>query len=275
MMSLRRSSLFVSGLMALGLVLSSCAAPGPTAAGSEAFNDPLEDTNRAIFDINQSIDRTVLLPAAKTYRTVIIPPMRQAFHDFMQNLNAPVVFANDLLQGQFGLAANTLGRVLINTSMGMGGMFDFATQFGIPYHANDLGITMATWGIGEGPYLVLPVLGPSNPRDLVGQIGDGFADPGDQVASAYHRIWASMARALVSGIDERSRNIENLADIERTSLDYYATIRSLYRQRRAAQIRHEEENLPNPAPVQGNLGPSPTISYSVATAPPLHQVSAK
>ena len=138
-MSLRRSSLFVSGLMALGLVLSSCAAPDPTAAGAEAFNDPLEDTNRAIFDINQSIDRTVLLPAAKTYRTVIIPPMRQAFRDFMQNLNAPVVFANDLLQGQFGLAANTLGRVLINTSMGMGGMFDFATQFGIPYHGNDLG----------------------------------------------------------------------------------------------------------------------------------------
>jgi len=274
-MSLRRSPLFVSGLMALGLALSGCAAPGPTAAGAEAFNDPLEDTNRAIFDVNQAIDRNVLLPVAKTYRTVIIPPMRQAFHDFMQNLNAPVVFANDVLQGQFGLAANTLGRILINTSMGMGGMFDFATQFGVPYHANDLGITLATWGIDEGPYLVLPVLGPSNPRDLVGQIGDGFADPGDQVAAAYHRLWASMARALVSGIDERSRNIENLADIERTSLDYYATIRSLYRQRRAAQIRHEEDNLPNPAPVQGNLGPSPAISYSVATAPPLHQVSAK
>ncbi len=275
-MSLRRSPLFVSGLMALGLAFSGCAAPGPAVvAGGEAFNDPLEDTNRAIFDVNQVIDRNVLLPAAKTYRTVLIPPMRQAFHDFMQNLNAPVVFANDLLQGQFGLAANTLGRVLINTSMGMGGMFDFATQFGIPYHPNDLGITLATWGIDEGPYLVLPVLGPSNPRDLVGQIGDGFADPGDQVASAYHRIWASMARALVSGIDERSRNIESLADIERTSLDYYATIRSLYRQRRAAQIRHEEENLPNPAPVQSSLGTSPAMSYSVATAPRLHQVSTK
>jgi phospholipid-binding lipoprotein MlaA len=275
MMSLRRSPLFVSGLMVLGLALSGCAAPGPSAGGGESFNDPLEDTNRAIFDVNQAIDRNVLLPVAKTYRTVLIPPMRQAFHDFMQNLNAPVVFANDLLQGQFGLAANTLGRIVINTSMGMGGMFDFATQFGIPYHANDLGITFATWGIDEGPYLVLPLLGPSNPRDLVGQIGDGFADPGDQVAAAYHRLWASVARALVSGIDERSRNIENLADIERTSLDYYATIRSLYRQRRAAQIRHEEDNLPNPAPVQGNLGPSPAISYSVATAPRLHQVSVK
>ena len=209
-MLFRRSSLFVAGVVALGLAMSGCAAPAPTAAGGEAFNDPLEDTNRAIFGVNQAIDRNVLLPVAKTYRTVLIPPMRQAFHDFMQNLNAPVVFMNDMLQGQFGLAANTVGRVLINTSMGMGGMFDFATQFGIPYHSNDLGITLATWGFDEGPYLVLPVLGPSNPRDLAGQIGDGLADPGDYVASAHHRLWASMARALTSGIDERSRNIESL-----------------------------------------------------------------
>ena len=274
-MLLRRSTLFVSGLLALGLAVGGCAAPGPTAAGGEAFNDPLEDTNRAIFGVNQVIDRNVLLPAAKTYRTVLIPPMRQAFHDFMQNLNAPVVFMNDMLQGQFGLAANTVGRVLINTSMGMGGMFDFATQFGIPYHSNDLGITLATWGFDEGPYLVLPVLGPSNPRDLAGQIGDGLADPGDYVASAHHRLWASMARALTSGIDERSRNIESLEDIERTSLDFYATIRSLYRQRRAAQIRHEEQNLPNPAPIGANRGTSPGISNSVATVPQQHQVSAK
>jgi phospholipid-binding lipoprotein MlaA len=273
-MSLRRSSLFIVSLVALGLA-AGCAAPGQTAASEEAFNDPLEDTNRAIFGVNQAIDRNVLVPAAKTYRTVLIPPMRQAFHDFMQNLNAPVVFANDVLQGQFGLAANTLGRIAINTTMGMGGMFDFATQFGIPYHSNDLGITLATWGIDEGPYLVLPVLGPSNPRDLIGQVGDGFADPGDQVAAAYHRIWASMARALASGLDERSRNIESLDDIERTSLDFYATIRSLYRQRRAALIRHEEQNLPNPTPIGASLGPSPATSYSVATVPRQHQVSAK
>jgi phospholipid-binding lipoprotein MlaA len=119
------------------------------------------------------------------------------------------------------------------------------------------------------------VLGPSNPRDLIGQVGDGFADPGDYVAAAHHRLWASVARALASGLDERSRNIETLEDIERTSLDFYATIRSLYRQRRAAQIRHEEQNLPNPAPVQGNLAPSPAMSYSVATVPQQHQVSAK
>jgi phospholipid-binding lipoprotein MlaA len=273
-MLLRRLPLLVSGLFALGLALSGCAAPGPTAAGGENFNDPLEDTNRTIFGINQEIDKTVILPAARAYRTVIIAPMRQAFHDFMQNLNAPVVFANDVVQGQFRLASQTFGRMAINTTMGMGGMFDFATQFGIPYHANDFGITLATWGFDEGPYLVIPVLGPSNPRDTVGMIADGFADPGDQVASAYHRMWASLARAVVSGIDERSRNIETLEDIERTSLDYYATIRSLYRQRRAAQIRHEENNLPNPSPL-GSLGPTQTLEPHVAIAPQLRQVSGK
>src|SRR3954468_8945011 len=119
-MLLRRSTVFVSGLLALGLAISGCVAPGPTAAGGEAFNDPLKDTNRAIFGVNQVIDRNVLLPAPKTYRTVLIPPMRQAFHEFMQNLNATAEFANDLLQGHFALAANSLGRALINTSMGMG-----------------------------------------------------------------------------------------------------------------------------------------------------------
>ena len=179
-----------------------------------------------------------------------------------------------MLQGQFRLASQTFGRMAVNTTMGFGGMFDFATQFGIPYHANDFGITLATWGFDEGPYLVIPVLGPSNPRDAVGMIADGFADPGDQVASAYHRIWASAARAVVSGIDERSRNIESLEDIERTSLDFYATIRSLYRQRRAAQIRHEENNLPNPSPL-GSLGPTQAFEPRIAIQPQLRQVSGK
>src|SRR5947207_12859304 len=114
-MLLRRSTLFVSGLLALGLAISGCAAPGPTAAGGEAFNDALEDTNRAIFGVNQVIDRDVRLPAAKTYRTVLIPPMRQPFHDLMQILHAAGVFANDELLRQFGLAADTHGRLMSNT----------------------------------------------------------------------------------------------------------------------------------------------------------------
>ena len=161
-------------------------------------------------------------------------------HDFLQNLNSPIIFANDVLQGRLDLAGDTLGRFVVNTTLGFGGIVDVATKVGVPYHTNDLGITFASWGIPDGPYLMLPVLGPSNPRDLAGEVGDSFGDPGNIAASHFHKVYASVARGATSGIDERSRNIESLAEIERTSLDYYATIRSLARQRRAAQIRHQK-----------------------------------
>src|SRR4029077_5019113 len=102
---------------------------------------------------------------------------------------------------------------------GFGGFFDVAAKLGIPYHTNDLGITLATWGVSSGPYLMLPVLGPSNPRDLFGDVADSFGDPGNIIASNHHLMWASIIRSTTSGIDERSRNIESLAEIERTSLD--------------------------------------------------------
>src|SRR5216684_1469313 len=239
--------LILSGLVAAGLAVSGCVAPGAPGAAQTAaaddFNDPYEDTNRGIFGFNKTVDENVLVPVAKTYRTVVPPPMRQSLHDFLQNLNGPVIFANDMLQGEVKLAGNTLARLLVNTTVGVGGMFDVATLVGIPYHSNDLGITFAVWGFAAGPYVVVPVLGPSNPRDLVGQVGDGFADPGNYVASGPHLLAAVVARTATSGIDQRSRNIETLAEIEKTALDYYATIRSLSRQRREAQIRHEQSNL--------------------------------
>jgi phospholipid-binding lipoprotein MlaA len=269
-MRIRRLPLILSGIVAAGLAVSGCVAPGApgaaqTASAAEDFNDPYEDTNRGIFGFNKAVDENVLVPAAKTYRTVLPPPVRQSIHDFLQNLDGPVIFANDLLQGEVTLAGNTLARLLLNTTIGVGGMFDVAKQIGIPYHTNDLGITFAVWGFTAGPYIVVPVLGPSNPRDLAGQVGDGFADPGNYVASGHHYLWAVVARTATAGIDERSRNIESLADIEKTALDNYATIRSLYRQRREAQIRHEQSDLPNPAPVQGGDSSNATpLSYSIA-----------
>jgi phospholipid-binding lipoprotein MlaA len=257
-----RSPILLSGLLAIGLALSGCMAPRVAVTGDESFSDPLEDTNRAIFSINQEVDRNVLVPVAQAYRTVVPPPAQESLRDFLRNLNHPVIFANDVLQGQPELAANTLGRFVVNTTIGVGGMFDVASRIGIPYHTTDLGVTLATWGFDSGPYLVLPVLGPSNVRDTVGMIGDSFADPGGQVAASYHKYYASLGRTVAEGIDIRSRNIESLADIERTSLDYYATIRSLYGQRRAAQIRHENSNLPNPGLGAGGDTAGPAIIYS-------------
>jgi len=246
------------------------AAP-PAAEASDDAGDPYENTNRAIFGFNQSVDKAVLVPVANAYRAVLPSTVRDIIHDFLQNLNSPIIFANDVLQGQPGLAGETLGRALLNTTIGFGGMIDVAAKFGVPYHTNDLGITLATWGVAPGPYLMLPVLGPSNPRDLVGDAADSFGDPGNIVASQHHRIWASFARGIVSGIDERSRNIESLAEIQRTSLDYYATIRSLARQRRAAQIRHQREDTPNAAPLQGSSAlpptPPPVSIAALPTAP--------
>jgi phospholipid-binding lipoprotein MlaA len=242
--------------------------PTPAASPPDDSNDPWEKTNRAIFGFNQSVDRTVLVPVANGYRAVLPSTVRDMLHDFLQNLDSPTIFANDVLQAQPGLAGVTFGRALLNTTVGFGGIIDVASKFGVPYHTNDFGITLATWGVDSGPYLMLPVLGPSNPRDLVGTVADGFGDPGNIVASDYHYIWATFARAAVQGIDERSRNIENLAEIERTSLDYYATIRSLARQRRAAQIHHQREDVPNAAPLQGSGTPPPSVpTHSIAALP--------
>jgi phospholipid-binding lipoprotein MlaA len=268
-MKLCRLPLILSGLFAGALALSGCAAPGgPGAAqtaeaNAENFNDPYEDTNRAVFGFNQTVDRNVLVPAAEAYRTVVPGPVRQTLHDFLRNLNGPVIFANDVLQGQPTLAANTLGRLALNTTVGFGGIFDVATQLGVPYHTNDFGITLANWGFVAGPYVIVPVLGPSNPRDLVGQAVDGYIDPANYVAGQHHLIGAVVARTAVSGIDVRARNIETLAEIEKTALDYYATIRSLYRQRREAEIRHEQTNLPSVGFGGDDSAPA-SMSYTIS-----------
>jgi phospholipid-binding lipoprotein MlaA len=259
------------GIAAL-LILSGCAAANQPAsvAGEEDFHDPYENLNRSIFDFNQSVDRNVILPVAKAYRDAVPEPLRDRVQDFSRNLRGPVIFANDALQGDLPRAGDTLARFALNSTIGIAGLVDVAGGWGLPYHDEDFGLTLAVWGVGEGPYLVIPILGPSNPRDAVGSIAEGFADPWDKIAEAHGRFYMTIVRALASGIDMRSRYIETLADLERTSLDYYATIRSLYRQRRAALIRHEQENLPpNPSFGQGGgpaAAPSVVVNPRNATA---------
>ena len=236
------------------LTLSACAShPGEPAeqqlasSYEEEFNDPFENTNRKIFEFNQFVDRNAIVPAAKAYRAVFPDPVRDSFRDFLYNLREPLIFANDALQGQFESAGKDIARFVVNSTIGMAGTVDVMGRWGVPYHEEDLGLTLGTWGVPEGPFLVVPILGPSTPRDLGGQLAEGFGDPWNRLVSGnpWTLYWIPYARGALSGIDTRSRYIETLADIERTSLDYYATIRSLYRQRRAALIRHEkEEELP-------------------------------
>ena len=255
---------FSHTLVLLALILPGCATrpnnSQPGVAEEEDFNDPLEDTNRAIFDFNQMVDRNVLVPVAKAYRTVLPDVVRDSLRDFLHNLRAPLILANDALQGDFERAGETFARFTLNSTLGVGGLIDVAGRWGqLPYHEQDLGVTFGVWGVPEGPYLVVPVLGPSNPRDLSGQVAEGFGDPFNYIVTGnpYTLYWIPFVRGGVSGVDQRSRYIETLADIERTSLDYYATIRSLYRQRRAALIRGEkEQNLPPPASFSRNDNPT-------------------
>ena len=233
------------------LLLSGCAAPSSkgqqVATYEEEFNDPLEDANRKIFEFNQFVDRNAIVPAAKAYRTALPEPVRDSLRDFLYNLREPLIFVNDALQGQFDRAGKDVARFVVNSTVGIGGVVDVMGRWGVPYHEEDLGLTLGAWGVPEGPYIVVPILGPSTPRDLGGQVAEGFGDPFTLLVTGnpYTLYWIPFTRGVVGGIDTRSRYIETLADIERTSLDYYATIRSLYRQRRAALIRHEqEENLP-------------------------------
>jgi phospholipid-binding lipoprotein MlaA len=277
----RRTHTFLA-IAAAALALVGCttsstgSSQSPGDVAEVEFNDPLEDVNRSIFRFNQVVDEVVLVPVAKGYRTAVPSPMRASVYDFLRNLNGPVILANDVLQGQPRLAAQTLARLTINTTVGFGGMFDVAGRIGIPHHSNDMGSTFATYGVGEGPYLVAPVLGPTNPRDLVGRVGDSFIDPITYVVGNNDWWYVPLSRTAVSGVDVRSRNIEALADIEKTSLDFYATIRSLFRQRRAAEIRHEDSNLPNPTiSPSSEGGRNPAVSPYFATPSTFREFSAK
>jgi phospholipid-binding lipoprotein MlaA len=230
-------------LLLCGLVwLSACATPptDPVArAEFEQTNDPFEPTNRKIFDFNLFVNRILLKPAARAYRDVVPEFGRNFIHHFLDNLNEPVVFANNVMQGEFRRAGITAGRFVINSSVGLGGILDPATPSGLEKQSGDFGQTLYSWGVKDGPFLMLPILGPSNPRDGIGMGVDGFIDPFGYVAGDFNvRTPYTVGRMVVGGIDELSRNLDTLDQLQRDSIDFYASLRSLYRQHRASELRH-------------------------------------
>lgn len=238
-------------LLSAGL-LAGCATPpaDPQArADFEAVNDPLEPVNRAMFEFHQGIDGLLLKPLAFTYRTLIPEPARTGIRNALVNLKTPIILANDLLQGETGRAGDTLQRFAINSTVGVLGLYDAADKwFGIPPHTEDFGQTLAVWGTGEGPYLFIPILGPSNPRDLTGLAVDTFADPLNWYLRNTDRDEWIYARAIVAGLDARAELLETLDNLEKTSLDYYVTLRTVYRQRRADEIANRASKSPSVSP---------------------------
>jgi phospholipid-binding lipoprotein MlaA len=202
-------------------------------------NDPFEGANRVFFDVNQTLDNVLLRPVAVVYKHVTPDFAQDGVRNFMNNLNSPVIFANDVLQGETDRAGVTLLRFGINSTIGVGGLIDVAKHFDIPYHDEDFGQTLGTWGVGEGPYLYFLVMGPSNARDITGFVVDRGLDPVNYVNWGNDDLeYVPVARTVLNVIDIRARNIETLDEIERSSVDYYASIRSLYRQSRADAIRN-------------------------------------
>lgn len=229
-------------IVALGVTMLAGCATVPTDPAAKAefeqLNDPLEPTNRAIFSFNDALDKVLIKPIAQLYHFILPDFVEERITVFLHNLDEPLTFVNDLLQGEPDRASTTFGRFLANSTFGVGGLFDVATDAGMPRHTEDFGQTFAVWGIGEGPYLVLPVLGPSNVRDGFGLLGDTFGDPVTIGLNQANVSGLELGRLLLTGIDLRARNLDTVEQLRRESLDYYATVRSAYRQNRRAEIRN-------------------------------------
>jgi phospholipid-binding lipoprotein MlaA len=201
-------------------------------------NDPLEPMNRVIFQLNEFLQGLILRPLAELYTLMLPDAGQEALDNFLDNLRSPVVLANDLLQGETKRAWVTTKRLAINSTVGVGGLIDVADKWGIKPHSEDLGQTFAVWGIPDGFYLVLPIFGPSNPRDAVAKFLDSYLDPVSHWLGNTHRDEWSSARTVVGGVNEFAGVMDDLQKFKETSIDYYAALRSISRQKRKLDIRN-------------------------------------
>ncbi len=226
-------------LIATGSLLAACA-DVPTDPDAriayEQKNDPIEPANRGVFAANEYVDKHAFKPVAMAYRDNVPDPLQRGIHNFVTNLSEPMIEMNDLLQGNFALGWITFQRFMLNTLVGGFGFFDVAAGNNLPFHDADFGQTFGVWGISEGPYVMLPVFGPSNVRDAIGTGLSFVLDPWTFVGGA-NAVYANYSRTGVSAVDTRTAYIDPLNEMEQNSLDFYASMRSAYRQHRAYEVR--------------------------------------
>ncbi len=211
-------------------------------------NDPLEPVNRGVFWFNDVLDRFFLDSISAMYKGVVPEFFRERVGFILRNLSEPIVFTNNVLQGEMGDAEDTLRRFLINSTVGIGGIFDISTGLNIPYKKEDFGLTLASWGFSSGPYLVLPILGPSNVRDTFGRIGDYSFDPINWWAYCDDQAVYSYTRTAVQILDAKADNLDITNELKRSSLDLYATFRAWYTERRNTLIAGDERSIDTPHP---------------------------
>lgn len=225
---------FCAAVSVVALVaLSGCATTGGDP------RDPIEPVNRAVFQFNDTVDKAVLKPVAQGYKAVLPRPIRTGVTNFFANLRDPWIALNQILQGKIEEGATDFMRFVTNTTFGLAGIFDVASEGGMEKHDEDFGQTLGVWGLDTGPYLVLPILGPSNVRDGAGRVADsaayvpwegpGWADAGDEVA-----IRNSLT--TVDLIQTRAGLLDASNVLEEAALDRYAFVRDAYLQRRRSQV---------------------------------------
>lgn len=268
-----RRKLFFGAAAMLAMTVSLA---GPVRA---ADGDPFEKTNRSVYEFNNQVDRFVLKPVAKGYRAITPRPVRSGVSNVLSNLREPFTFVNALLQFKPDVAANALGRFLINTTIGIGGLWDHATSLGVNEQKEDFGQTLAAWGVPSGPYLVIPFLGPSNPRDFVGDVVLFLTDPVDIVVTKEFGNEASYGLLGARIIDLRANAIDTIDPLLKTADDPYVFMRSAFQQNRAFAISDgkiaapsdEDDIFGDDAPMPSDVLDQPNAPEAAPEAAPAPQ----
>lgn len=241
------------------LLLTAVLALGGCASASHNPQDPFETFNRGVFKFNDAVDKAVAKPVAKGYKAVVPAPARMMVSNFFSNLGDVIVAANDLLQFKVVQAIGDLGRVVVNTTVGIYGLVDVATHVGLKKHNEDFGQTLGRWGVGNGPYLVLPFLGPSTVRDGIGDYADSYLGVSKNVDDVPAR------NQLMAGdmLDVRTRLLDKEEVLDEAMIDRYSFIRETYLQYRLNLVYdgnpprkkyddEEDDNGPDNAPAMEN-----------------------
>jgi len=215
---------------------------------SKPTKDCFESLNRATFSLNQGLDKHIFKPVAKSYRS-LPSPLRNGTSNALVNLSSLITIPNNILQGEFKTAGINAGRFAVNTTVGILGIFDVAEKMGFSeYEKEDYGQTLGKWGVGPGCYVVLPVLGPSTIRDTAGSFmnilgGDPYYNASTHGNNEYLTDKVYMTTKIISGVDFRAKNIDSIDNLEKNSMDFYASVKSLYLQDRQQKIANSNPTI--------------------------------
>jgi phospholipid-binding lipoprotein MlaA len=229
---------------------------------TEEVDDPLEPVNRVFFGLNEGLDFLILRPVAMVYRAVLPKPVRIGVGNALRNAASPVILANDILQGADGKRVEaTMVRFMLNSTIGVGGLIDVGSYVGLDFHREDFGQTLASWGVGPGPYMVAPILGPGNPRDFVGVVVDTAINPMTWIL-ADEQFWVRMAPSAAEMISTREVALDDVDALRKTSPDFYVTVRQLYSEKRKTDIANGDVGL-DPIPGTTSLPSTQVMTPTV------------